>query len=264
MNNRDYHADTSRISKSGLDLMAKSPAHYYARYLDPNRAPQKETEALIAGRVIHSFILEPHKVADEYCILPELNMRTNDGKAQYQQFLADNQGRMPIDIGLYDNAQRIKDAVYKNQAAAELLRIGVAERTILFQHPESGAMCKCRPDWETPDGFIVDIKSTEDASPEAFARSAFKYRYHVQSAFYSDGFVYDKGYSPEGFVFIAVEKTPPYGVGVYFATNDVIGLGRDTYVPELFRYQACVNTGRWPAYSDQIEDLKLPGWAYKK
>ena len=38
MTNEDYHADTSAISASGLKLFMRSPAHYYAAYLGPNRA----------------------------------------------------------------------------------------------------------------------------------------------------------------------------------------------------------------------------------
>ena len=34
MTNDDYHADTSAISASGLKLFMRSPAHYYAAYLD--------------------------------------------------------------------------------------------------------------------------------------------------------------------------------------------------------------------------------------
>ena len=38
-----YHTNTSRISKSGLDLINRAPAHYYERYLNPAANPQKET-----------------------------------------------------------------------------------------------------------------------------------------------------------------------------------------------------------------------------
>jgi len=41
MNNEQYHADTSAISASGLKLFARSPAHYYAAYLDPQR-PERQ------------------------------------------------------------------------------------------------------------------------------------------------------------------------------------------------------------------------------
>jgi hypothetical protein len=42
MNNTDYHAHPA-ISKSHLDQVAKSPLHYWARYLDPNRVVPEPT-----------------------------------------------------------------------------------------------------------------------------------------------------------------------------------------------------------------------------
>ena len=46
MSNAEYHADTSAISASGLKLFMRSPAHYYAAYLDPpHRAPAHDSHA---------------------------------------------------------------------------------------------------------------------------------------------------------------------------------------------------------------------------
>lgn len=264
MNNHQYHSDTSRISKSGLDLFSRSPAHYYARYLDPNREPEQPTKALIQGSAIHSAILEPHSFQFDYAVMPGFDGRTNAGKEQKQLWLASNEGKTIIDIETYELCMRLRDAVYAHPTAAALLKVGKAEETIKFDEPDSGAPCKCRPDWITPDGIIMDIKTTEDASPEGFARSAFKYRYHVQAAFYSQGYAIDRGYSPEGFVFIAVEKGNPFQVALYHADENVMQLGRDTFIPELHRYVACRNTNLWPGYGDQIMPLTLPGYAFKK
>jgi hypothetical protein len=264
MNNRDYHADTTRISKSGLDLFSQSPAHYWAKYLDPNRVPEQPTKALLTGQAVHAAILEPHKFHEDFTIMPAFNGRTNDGKDQKALWLASNGGKTVIDIETYELAMRLRDKVHGHKAAAELLRIGKAEQTIFFDEPESGAACKCRPDFLTSDGIIVDLKTTMDASPEAFGRSAFKYRYHVQAAFYSHGFELDRGYSPEAFVFIAVETSAPFEVAVYHADDNIVSLGRDTYMPELHRYAACARTGKWPGYGEGIQMLNLPGYAFKR
>ena len=80
MTNEAYHSDVSRISKSGLDLIAKSPAHYYAKYLDPNREASQPTPAMRMGAITHSYILEPNQFSSNYVIAPELNKRTNEDK----------------------------------------------------------------------------------------------------------------------------------------------------------------------------------------
>jgi len=53
MNNEQYHADTSAISASGLKLFARSPAHYYAAYLDPQRPERQPTAAMKLGTATH-------------------------------------------------------------------------------------------------------------------------------------------------------------------------------------------------------------------
>jgi len=42
--NEEYHADPA-VSASHLHMVAKSPYHYWSRYLDPNRPPEKPRTA---------------------------------------------------------------------------------------------------------------------------------------------------------------------------------------------------------------------------
>ena len=57
MENADYHRH-SAISKSGLDVVAKSPLHYWARYLDPKREVPEPTAAMRIGTALHTLVLE--------------------------------------------------------------------------------------------------------------------------------------------------------------------------------------------------------------
>lgn len=260
--NAAYHADTTRISKSGLDLIARSPAHYFHKYLSAERPAEKRTPALIQGGAIHTAVLEPHLFAGQYAIEPEVNKRTNKGKEDIELFVAANQGKTIIDLDTYTMAMRMRDAVYKHPVASELLNAGTAEQTIVWNDEDTGARCKCRPDFVTASGIILDLKSTEDASSEAFGKSSFNYRYHVQAPFYSDG-VEANGRSFEGFAFIAVEKTPPYAVVIYYVDDRIMSLGRQAYKKDLERYVMCLEKNQWPAYGDDVQPLSLPAWAFK-
>jgi exodeoxyribonuclease VIII len=144
-----------------------------------------------------------------------------------------------------------------------LLTQGIAEQTILFDEPQTGAKCKIRPDWMSGTGFLTDIKTTEDASPHGFGRSAYNYRYHVQGGFYVDGWAYGTGEMPEGFAFIAVEKEPPYNVAVYYMTEDAFSLGRSSYLRNLETYMKCLQNNKWPGYSNLMEPLSIPAYALK-
>jgi hypothetical protein len=63
------------------------------------------------------------------------------------------------------------------------------------------------------------------------------------------------------FVFIAVEKTAPYAVGVYCLDAASIAVGRERNMKHLDLFEACHTSGKWPAYSSEIETISLPAWA---
>jgi exodeoxyribonuclease VIII len=268
--NEVYHADTRRIGKSGLDLIAKSPAHYWAKYLDPNREREEPTKAMLIGSAVHSAVLEPDDFARKYMILPELNLRTNAGKEKLEEL--SNHARANklsiISKDDYELCKLMKETVWKHPAASVLLSDGIAEQRIDWTKEilsEDGEFievaCKSKPDWQSHNGFIVDLKTTEDASPAGFAKSVWNYRYHVQAPFYADAYEHKYGEPPRGFIFIAVEKSPPYAVALYFAPPSMMDKGRSTYERDLRTYVKCLENGEWPAYGTEVMELQLPPWA---
>ncbi|MCC7277471.1 MAG: PD-(D/E)XK nuclease-like domain-containing protein, partial [Chromatiaceae bacterium] len=60
---------------------------------------------------------------------------------------------------------------------------------------------------------------------------------------------------------LAVEKAPPFAVGVYRLPDAALELGRRRWAEACRTYAACVESGRWPGYSETITELTLPGWA---
>ncbi|MEI6730648.1 MAG: PD-(D/E)XK nuclease-like domain-containing protein, partial [Pseudomonadota bacterium] len=101
----------------------------------------------------------------------------------------------------------------------------------------------------------------EDASPEAFEKSIWNYGYHKQAAFYSDGFDEVYGKKPEAFIFIAVEKKPPYAVSVGMLPSDYIEFGRRANAENLRTYADCLKTNEWSGYDDEIRIFNPPAWA---
>lgn len=276
MTNQEYHADVSRIGKSGLDLIHQSPRHYWAKYLDPNRVREEPTQALRIGTATHHAVLEPEKFESKYVKLDDAQLIQEIGGANpratncYKEWMkaqleaANAKKQVILTADDYDTCVRLRDAVWSHPAAAQLLYEGDAEQTFLFEEPTTGAACKCRPDFISAANFIVDLKTTEDASPAGFAKSVWNYRYHVQAPFYLDGYMYATGEQLNGFVFIAVEKSPPYAVGVYFVPDEILRRGRDEYLEDLAVYVKCVRKNEWPAYGDIVQPLQLPPWAYRK
>lgn len=252
-----YHTDTSRISKSGLDLINRAPALYYERYLNPTAEQPKETVALVIGSAVHCAVLEPSEFGKRYAIAPKVDKRTKDGKATYEAFVADAGDRIVIDAETATLSERIMLSVKRFKPAAYLLKEGVAEKPIFWTDEDIEVDCKAKPDWITDGGIIVDLKTTEDASPAGFARSVKKYRYDIQAAFYSDGYEASTGNICNGFFFIAVEKTPPYLVAVYFIGADDLQNARQRYKENLLTYKLSKERGIWHGYNEIITKVNL-------
>ena len=262
MQNADYHRHLA-VSKSGLDQIAKSPLHYWARYLDPNRVWPEPTPAMRLGTALHTHVLELDQWDKQIAVAPgDINRRTKEGKEQWAAFEADAKRKTVITADDAEVVMAMGRSVWRHPAAAMLLHWqGKAETTHMWTDPTTGAECKCRPDWLTNDGnLIIDLKTTEDASPSGFQRSVANYRYHVQASWYLDGVEAATGHRPDQFIFICVEKKPPYAVAVYAADAEMIQIGAETAARDLARLVECKASNTWPGYSDQIEPLSLPAW----
>ena len=131
---------------------------------------------------------------------------------------------------------------------------------MFWEDEETGLQCKCRPDiWAGK--VIVDLKTTEDASPEGFSRSIQTYGYGIQAAHYLAGA--GSGSGADAFIFVAVEKKAPYAVAVY--ELDPLSLEIcETKRRALLEYWAnCREADMYPAYSDECQLISLPAWAMK-
>lgn len=182
------------------------------------------------------------------------------------EWTENNPGRIVLSPEVWDQLHAMANAVHSHPAAGALLTgcPGEAEKSVYWNDATTGVLCRCRPDWWRDDNVIVDLKTTEDASPEGFAKSMANYRYDVQAAYYLDGVQQATGKRPKAFVFIAVEKKPPYGVGVYVLDSDSLELGRAQHQHDLRIYAECVRTGEWPGYGDKIQTISLPAWHANK
>ncbi len=256
LSNKEYHASPG-ISKSGLDQIAKSPAHYR----DYLTAPREDTKALRIGSVCHSLVLEKGKFDAEFAVAPDADGRTTEGKKIKAAFAVSSAGKTILSADELETAVHMQDAILNHPLASTLLGFGGEAETSFYWQHEIGVLCRCRPDFLTNDGYIVDIKTTEDASPEAFERSAEKYRYYVQAAFYRQGVQAVLGQLVKGFLFIAVEKTPPYLVACYDTTREMMFDGDMEVTRCLNLYKQCLETDTWPGYPEELIPLSRPRWA---
>jgi hypothetical protein len=247
--NADYHADPA-VSASHLHAVAASPYHYWSRFLNPDRPPSVQTAAMKLGSLTHCAVLEPDELAKRYGIC--LPRNTKAGKEMEGEMIA--AGIEAVTASEMEQAMAMAGSVRSHQAAAALLRDGKAEQSFWWDDTPTGLRCKCRPDWYTGN-TILDLKTTTDASPKGFARSVAQWRYAIQQNHYLAGTF------AERFVFIAVEKTYPYAVGVYELDEAAALYGETERRNNLQTIADCRAISEWPGYGNTIQPLSLPAWA---
>lgn len=256
MTNREYHADPA-ISKSDLDQIHRSPLHWQYR----KAHPPEQTPTLLVGSAVHKMILEPSGFADEFAVAPETDRRTRVGREAYQAFQESAAGKTVITPELYQLCTDMAEALHHCQTARQLLTGGRAEQSFFWDDARTGIRCKCRPDY-LRDGFCVDYKTTQDASPEAFQKAAYRYRYPVQAYWYLHG-LGKNGLSGLDFVFIAQEKEPPYAAAVYYADELFLQLGQQEAAADLETLAKCRSTGIYSGYPEEILPLTPPKFALR-
>jgi hypothetical protein len=257
------------LSKSTIDLFAKRPSVFKA-HMD-GRLKRKESDAMSLGTVTHTRILEPDTYADRYVVNVE-GLRSNS-KA-YEALVAANPGKDVISVKEHEDSQLMADAVMAKMDRIALahggvnpfrLRGGVTEHSLFWTDADTGHRLRTRPDWMIfqKDGpsFIIDVKSTRDASPWGFDKSTETFRYDVSAAFYSDGFEAVFGKAPDAYLLVCVESESPHDVCVRFATPEILTRGREAYKADLRAIKDCEATSTFPDYPDDFIPMGLPKWA---
>lgn len=252
--NEAYHAGPG-VSKSGLwTIQTKSPAHF--KY-----GEREDSEAFSLGEAIHLAILEPEKFEEIAYRGPD-DRRGNKWKDAVEFCGID--GKLLLTSGEYDDALAIRDTVHADAWVNSIITGGdrIVEASGYWIDPETGVLCRCRPDLYRRDlSVVIDLKSTVSARPSDFAKSVVNYGYHAQEAFYTDG-MRAMGQQVDAFVFIALEKKSPYAKAVYELPPSIVEEGRALMRSSLNTYAECQRADMWPGYGDGVQELAFPRWAY--
>jgi exodeoxyribonuclease VIII len=249
----DVYRAAPGVNISSLKAMSNSPLHFWQKAYGPK---EESTPAQVFGSIFHRAILEPGRNAGFKVKPDDINLRTKEGQAW--------RGAQTEPIITMDDALQISSAIVaikKHALANAILTSKEARKEVsIFKiHEPTGLLAKGRLDILTTDSdgstVCLDLKTTQDASPTGFPREMARYNYHQQSAWYLDlcGGAF--------FTFIAIEKTAPYGIGLYNLDHESIEIGRQKNEENMARLKQCLDANKWPGYPEEITTISLPAWA---
>lgn len=257
---REDYCALDALNISRLKWMARSALHYQYRLSHP-----KETAPLTLGDAAHCAVLEPERFAASYAVwrrrVDSGNLAPRRGQ-HWDTFLCENADCDILTEDEESEALEIQAAVRSSPAAMKYLASGDPEVAMLWRLGDR--ICKGRVDWVThlERAHIVGLKTARDCREYPFAKQAATLGYHLQWAFYHDGYVAIMGKEPRLIEIVVETGDGPHDVVVYEIPNEVIVQGREEYQELLKRLDECERADHWPGTAETELLLTFPPWAF--
>jgi exodeoxyribonuclease VIII len=229
--------------------------------------PDPPTPAMKFGTAIHSAILEPDIFSDSYVRRPPGHGSSTAYKTAKAELEA--AGKEILDDDDWNACIEIGKAARCHPILGPLLGLegtNVELSVVWNAISKSGipVACKCRPDFlDRQTKIIVDLKTTTDATKDAFARQVFDLGYHRTAAHYLDG-CRAAGIDVDAYLFFAIEKKPPYLTCLYQIDGASIEVGRTEVEGLIDIWARCLLNGIFPGLSTGVVPVGLPGWAWNR
>lgn len=220
----DYHSHPA-VSRTALACFRQSRRLYHARHV--LRLPEAQLEpsdAMNLGTLCHAELLEPGSLEGKFAVLP---MAWPDFRTKAAREWRDEQkaaGKIVV------KAEAIAKQLAIVQSAAAIARrwieaAAAIEQALFWVDSDTGLVCRCKPDWlvVTPETiYVLDFKTTGDASPSAFERQVNTLGLWLQDEHYSRGVERTMGDGKKSvvFLFVVVETEYPFRAGVHRIDRD--------------------------------------------
>jgi hypothetical protein len=246
----EYFA-TDGLSNTYLwSLINKTPAHA--------QIPMTPTDAMDLGKAVHLAVLQP-ELADKGIVQGPKDRRGKAWKEAVDK--AEKAGTILLVEKDYHTCMTMRDRVWQNSTFAAILsgKDAKYEYSAFWQY--HGKQCKLKVDCAKPR-LIIDLKTSADASPRGFAQSVAKYGYHQQGAGYKYGWSQASGEPIDAFLFLVIEKTPPYAPAIYELDAPSMAEGWASYNAAINLHIECEAAKHFPAYPAEKVLLQLPPYAF--
>ena len=256
-----YHARTELSStEARLLLEDGGPARY--RWAKDNPPLIPPSQKFDVGSAVHAKVLG---TGADVVIVDAPDWRTTAARTARDE--ARTAGKVPLLALEHDEINAMAEAVLANPTARALFtQPGHSEVSVFATDPSTGVTVRGRfdylPDLTLDRPVAVDLKTTAGkASPDEFGRSCASYGYDTQQEWYLHALHHagEPGNTP-GFVFVAVEKTAPYLVGVFQIPEQLRDRGRRRGARARELFAECAATDRWPGVTGDVRFVDVPNW----
>lgn len=256
------------LSNSGICGARRPRSWRHFRYAQdhPEARIKQRWDHFDMGSAFHTYSLERNRFDQDVIVAAKPHRGSQKGKDAFDELVAQAGDRALITPEQFIDVQGMYESMMADPMSRPLLeQDGETELSVVTEM--AGVRYRVRADKYLEAGdwtALVDLKSTTCACPYEWLKSAFKFAYHMQAGGYSSAFEDQYGKRPGSFIWIVVEKSPPYCLSVidFDAFDMWLGLGETLSM--ISQYLDCEITGHWPAFGEEVTRGRLPGWARDK
>lgn len=264
---QEYFAEPCKVPALSASIAhvldSASPLHAWTMHPKLGGVPRAPTKSLDSGSLSHALLLGAGKDVE---IIEADDYRTKAAQAARDD--ARKAGKVPVLVADYEAARKVAETLRARFADVGVTLRGEKEPTALWTETASnGNKVQCRGMFDHLELPIIhDLKSIRSANPLVCRRHVESYGYAIQRAAYVSAVERIK---PEftgrvDFVFVFYELEPPYAVTPIRLSGAFRELGERAWRRSVDRWEECLRTNKWPAYTAGVMDLEPSPWALSK
>jgi len=212
LSDENYYADRQFLSNSSLKMLRESPTKFDQWRKGIYRQP--DTSAFALGKAVHSMFLEGVDTA----VLCEI--RRDKRTQEYRDLLDASYGKNLLTASEYKDYEGMVKKLQSIEEVNNLIDGGVPELAGFANLYGLDFKAKADMIIETEDlKYLVDLKTSAKPLDE-FYRSARYLLYNQQA------YLYQQIFGIDHFIFVVVEKSYPYEVGIFECSDEFLTSGR--------------------------------------
>jgi exodeoxyribonuclease VIII len=244
LSNEEYHAERDHYSSSALKLYLKDPIEFHKQYILGEKAeyPPALLSAFDFGSYIHTLVLEPHMLDEEYILCDDGERSQYEGQGKIvitksQNYIAQRMMKNFNETNFHPDGKKIKTFFQR----------GTAEES--FFGELDGMAIKVRTDYRKSTkraSSINDVKTTsKNINLKNVKKICQELDYDLSAALYIDLVEQVTGVEHDFFFLFMGKKD--YKSEIFRASPEFIERGREKYKRAISGIKKSLETGVWLA-----------------
>ena len=233
---------------------------------NPEKEPEKASDALVFGKLCHCMLLEPDEVEKRFMVVDFGKTRTNK---KYAEAVEMYPGYEIVTQDEMDRATKMIGEIGRHPLASRIIAGATAEMPYTWTDKETGLPCKCKIDAikRTKNGIvIIDYKTSSDI--QSVLNWPQKLQYPLQAEFYSRAVKEKYGEDPCEFIFIIQSNKEgeedviavanvEYDTGL--VAKDIVKSHMNSIATRLKLWNESYDRSIWAAYPNRVE-MRYSNW----